>query len=240
MFLKVQLNWNVVIPAENIDIKGLMLQKAILVRLLDDFCAKKATKDLGYLLAVTTLDKIGEGKVREHSGDVLFPVTFTCLSFKNRKGCDPEVHCDWGQVHGGPEGVPGCRRIGGRLLGPGLVPIAFGSKDPREASSSSTESNAPYGDSVSSGVINIACKLTTRPEITIDTKRFHQTLATATATIMFLLKRRESSATERGREKEEIERKSSNHGRIEWRISAVAVLVLVAPAAAAVDDGVMV
>ncbi|XP_071732540.1 DNA-directed RNA polymerase V subunit 7-like [Rutidosis leptorrhynchoides] len=86
MFLKVQLNWNVVIPAENLDIKGLMLQKAILVRLLDDFSAKKATKDYGYLLAVTTLDKIGEGKVREHSGDVLFPVSFTCLSFKVFRG----------------------------------------------------------------------------------------------------------------------------------------------------------
>ncbi|KAD4178133.1 hypothetical protein E3N88_26724 [Mikania micrantha] len=84
--LYVQLNWNVVIPAENLDIKGLMLQKAILVRLLDDFSAKKATKDLGYLLAVTTLDKIGEGKVREHSGDVLFPVSFTCLSFKVFRG----------------------------------------------------------------------------------------------------------------------------------------------------------
>ena len=86
MFLKVQLNWNVVIPAENLDIKGLMLQKAILVRLLDDFSAKKATKDLGYLLAVTTLDKIGEGKVREHTGDVLFPLSFTCLSFKIFRG----------------------------------------------------------------------------------------------------------------------------------------------------------
>ncbi|CAI9277783.1 unnamed protein product [Lactuca saligna] len=86
MFLKVQLNWNVVIPAESLDIKGIMLQKAILIRLLDDFSTKRATKDLGYLLAVTTLDKIGEGKVREHSGDVLFPVTFTCLSFKVFKG----------------------------------------------------------------------------------------------------------------------------------------------------------
>nr|GEU51978.1 DNA-directed RNA polymerase V subunit 7-like [Tanacetum cinerariifolium] len=83
MFLKEQLNWNVVIPAVNLDIKGLMLQKAILVRLLDDFSAKKATKALGYLLAVTTLDKIGEGKVREHSGDVLFPLSFTCCALKS-------------------------------------------------------------------------------------------------------------------------------------------------------------
>lgn len=71
-----------VIRAEDLAIKGLMLQKKIVAKLLDDFSAKKATKDLGYLLAVTTLDNIGEGKVREHSGDVLFPVNFTCLSFK--------------------------------------------------------------------------------------------------------------------------------------------------------------
>ncbi|GJR14699.1 DNA-directed RNA polymerase V subunit 7-like protein [Tanacetum coccineum] len=83
---KKQLNWNVVIPTENLDIKGLMLQKVILVCLLDDFSEKKVTKALGYLLAVTTLDKIGEGKVREHSGDVLFPLSFTCLSFKVFRG----------------------------------------------------------------------------------------------------------------------------------------------------------
>nr|GEV01585.1 hypothetical protein [Tanacetum cinerariifolium] len=50
------------------------------------FRPKKATKDLGYLLAVTTLDKIDEGKVREHSGDVLFHLSFTCLSFKIFRG----------------------------------------------------------------------------------------------------------------------------------------------------------
>nr|GEY78358.1 DNA-directed RNA polymerase V subunit 7-like [Tanacetum cinerariifolium] len=47
---------------ENLDIKGLMLQKAILVCLLDDFSKKKASKALGYLLSMTTLDKISEGE----------------------------------------------------------------------------------------------------------------------------------------------------------------------------------
>ncbi|KAH7511139.1 hypothetical protein FEM48_ZijujUnG0041600 [Ziziphus jujuba var. spinosa] len=67
MFLKVQLPWNVVIPAENLDAKGLMLQKAIVIRLMDEFATKKATKDLGYFLAVTTLDKgeILEGVVHK-------------------------------------------------------------------------------------------------------------------------------------------------------------------------------
>jgi len=86
MFFKKQLQWNVIIPAENMDVKGLMLQRAIITRLLEDFAAKKATKDLGYLLAVTTLDKIGEGRVRQQEGDVLFPVTFTALTFNIFKG----------------------------------------------------------------------------------------------------------------------------------------------------------
>lgn len=86
MFLKVQLTWNVVIPAENLDVKGLMLQKAIIIRLLDDFSSKKATKDLGYFVILTNLDKIGEGKVREHTGDVLFPVSFSCITFKIYRG----------------------------------------------------------------------------------------------------------------------------------------------------------
>ena len=68
MFLKVQLPWNVIIPANSLDAKGLMLQKAIVVRLLDEFAYKKATKDLGYFMAVTTLESIGEGRVGQHRG----------------------------------------------------------------------------------------------------------------------------------------------------------------------------
>ncbi|CAL5374777.1 hypothetical protein CsSME_00008237 [Camellia sinensis var. sinensis] len=86
MFLKVQLPWNVVIPAESLDTKGLMLQKSIIIRLLDDFSTKKATKELGYFLALITLDNIGEGRVRQHSGDVLFPVLFSCITFKLHRG----------------------------------------------------------------------------------------------------------------------------------------------------------
>ncbi|XP_074381629.1 DNA-directed RNA polymerase V subunit 7-like [Apium graveolens] len=94
MFLKAQLQWNVIIPPENLDVEGLARQKAIIVRLLDEFSAKKATSALGYFLAVTTLDKIGEGKVRQHSGDVLFPVTFSCITYKAFAGeiLEGEVH----------------------------------------------------------------------------------------------------------------------------------------------------
>ncbi|KAK6911410.1 hypothetical protein RJ641_023503 [Dillenia turbinata] len=86
MFLKVQLSWNVIIPPEALDAKGLMLQRAIIIRLLDDISLRKATRDLGYILAVTTLDSIGEGKVRQQTGEVVFPVVFTCLTFKIFKG----------------------------------------------------------------------------------------------------------------------------------------------------------
>ncbi|KAE8123819.1 hypothetical protein FH972_018743 [Carpinus fangiana] len=86
MFLKVKLPWNVIIPAENLDAKGLMLQRAIIIRLLGDFAARKATKDLGYYHAVTTLDSIGEGRVRQQTGDVIFPVVFSAITFKLYKG----------------------------------------------------------------------------------------------------------------------------------------------------------
>ncbi|KAH7573312.1 hypothetical protein JRO89_XS03G0114800 [Xanthoceras sorbifolium] len=86
MFLKIQLSWNVVIPAESLESNGLMLQRSMILRLLDDFASKKASKDLGYYLAVTTLDNIGEGKVRQNTGDVLFPVRFSGITFKIFRG----------------------------------------------------------------------------------------------------------------------------------------------------------
>ncbi|GAA0142422.1 DNA-directed RNA polymerase [Lithospermum erythrorhizon] len=86
MFLKTQLSWNVVIPAKNLDTNGLMLQKAIILRLMKNFADKKATKELGYFMALTTLDEVGEGKVRPTTGDVLFPVKFSCITFKVFRG----------------------------------------------------------------------------------------------------------------------------------------------------------
>ncbi|MCH83165.1 DNA-directed RNA polymerase II subunit RPB7-like, partial [Trifolium medium] len=51
----VALPWNVIIAAENLKPGSLMLQRAINIRLLSDFAAKKATKCMGYVLVVTTL-----------------------------------------------------------------------------------------------------------------------------------------------------------------------------------------
>ncbi|KAK4710999.1 hypothetical protein R3W88_005512 [Solanum pinnatisectum] len=86
MYVKSQLSWNVIIPAENLDVEGLMLQKAIVIRLMNDFASMKASKNLGYFMALTSLERIGEGKVRDHAGDVLFPVEFSCLTFKLFRG----------------------------------------------------------------------------------------------------------------------------------------------------------
>ncbi|KAF6173453.1 hypothetical protein GIB67_027148 [Kingdonia uniflora] len=81
MFLKVQLPWNVMISPDSLDEKGLLLQRSVIVKLMEEFANQKATKDHGYHIAVTTLEKIGEGKVREQGG-VLFPVIFNCITFK--------------------------------------------------------------------------------------------------------------------------------------------------------------
>jgi DNA-directed RNA polymerase-4/5 subunit 7 len=86
MFLKVKLPWNILIPAENLDAEGLMLQTSIVIRLLGEFAARKASKDLGYYLAVTTLESIGEGRVKQLTGDVIFPVVFSALTFNLYRG----------------------------------------------------------------------------------------------------------------------------------------------------------
>ena len=82
MFVKVKLPWNVVDPAENL--------VTIVICLLDDFAGRKSTKDLGCYLAVTTLESIGEGKVRENAGEMLFPVVFIGKIFQ---GIDLEGDC---------------------------------------------------------------------------------------------------------------------------------------------------
>ncbi|PQQ11127.1 DNA-directed RNA polymerase V subunit 7-like [Prunus yedoensis var. nudiflora] len=82
MFLKVQLPWDVVISAESLEVKGLMLQKSIIVRLLDDFASTKATKRIldTFLLSQSWRadGSVGSGSIL----DVLFPVVFRGITFK--------------------------------------------------------------------------------------------------------------------------------------------------------------
>uniref|UniRef100_A0A1D1Y5W5 DNA-directed RNA polymerase subunit n=1 Tax=Anthurium amnicola TaxID=1678845 RepID=A0A1D1Y5W5_9ARAE len=86
VFLEVELSWNVLIAPDNLYAEGLKLQRSIILRILEDISNRKASKEYGYFVAVTTLENIGEGKVRELTGDVLFPVVFKCVTFKPLKG----------------------------------------------------------------------------------------------------------------------------------------------------------
>ncbi|KAI3995129.1 hypothetical protein MKX01_031931 [Papaver californicum] len=90
MYLKVELSWNVVVSAEQLHGEGLLLQRAIILQLLEDFSNRKATSEYGYFVAPTALERIGDGKVRQDSGDVLFPVVFKCITFRPFKG---EILC---------------------------------------------------------------------------------------------------------------------------------------------------
>ncbi|CAL5071444.1 unnamed protein product [Urochloa decumbens] len=86
VFLEAEMSWNVLISPSQLDRKGLLLRKAIIVRLLEDVTNKRASKEHGYYIAVNQLKAISEGKVRELTGDVLFPITFTCITQKPMKG----------------------------------------------------------------------------------------------------------------------------------------------------------
>ncbi|PHT55612.1 hypothetical protein CQW23_04098 [Capsicum baccatum] len=50
MYSTHQLSWNVIILAEKLEVEGLLLQKAIVIRLLEDFAFKKMSKDLDYFI----------------------------------------------------------------------------------------------------------------------------------------------------------------------------------------------
>ncbi|KAK3140663.1 hypothetical protein QOZ80_5AG0404000 [Eleusine coracana subsp. coracana] len=86
VFLESEMTWNVLISPNQLSPKGLLLRKAIIVRLLEDVTNKTASKGHGYYVAVNQLKAIAEGKVRELTGDILFPVTFTCITQKPMKG----------------------------------------------------------------------------------------------------------------------------------------------------------
>lgn len=86
VFLEAEMNSNVLISPDQLTPQGLLLQKAIITRLLEDIANKKASKEHGYFIAITSLKSIGDGRVRTLTGDVLFPVSFSCLTQKPTKG----------------------------------------------------------------------------------------------------------------------------------------------------------
>ena len=42
---------------------------------MEDFATRKSSNDHGFFVDVTSRGKIGEGRIRDLTGDVLFPVT---------------------------------------------------------------------------------------------------------------------------------------------------------------------
>jgi len=45
---------------------------------MGSFATRKSSNEHGFFIAVTYLNKIGEGRIRDLTGDVLFSVTFKC------------------------------------------------------------------------------------------------------------------------------------------------------------------
>ena len=86
VFRQVEMSWNVPLSPDKLSPKGLLLRKSIIERLLEDIACRKASKEHGYYIAVNQLKAISEGRVREVTGDVLFAVTFSCITLKPMKG----------------------------------------------------------------------------------------------------------------------------------------------------------
>lgn len=59
---------------------------------MQDFTAMKTTEDLGHYLAVTTVESIGDGTIRQQTGDLMFSVVFGSITFKLYRG---EVLAGW-------------------------------------------------------------------------------------------------------------------------------------------------
>ncbi|KAL3727093.1 hypothetical protein ACJRO7_031919 [Eucalyptus globulus] len=143
MFLKVQLPWNVIISAENLDVTGLMLQRSIIRCLLDDFACKKASKtwvisSLGITFKLFW-GEILDGVVHQVFKHGVFlrcgPVKNAYLSnlkladhkyvpgenpvFMNDKlskigkRCDCPIRGDWNRVDRGGKGTSGVDQLGG-------------------------------------------------------------------------------------------------------------------------------
>ncbi|KAI3908573.1 hypothetical protein MKW92_042295 [Papaver armeniacum] len=93
MCLNVEFPLNVVVPGEQLYGEGMLIQRAIILQLLEDLSNCKATLDYGYFVAPPT--------VRQDSSNVLFPVVFNYITFKPLKGRDPvwggkQDHETWG------------------------------------------------------------------------------------------------------------------------------------------------
>ena len=88
VFPEVEMQWDILIPSDQLDTKGLSLHKAVVLRLMEDFATKKSSNKHGFFVAVTFLIKIGEERIQDLTGDILFPVTF---EYPVQKPCKNEI-----------------------------------------------------------------------------------------------------------------------------------------------------
>ncbi|KAJ4722595.1 DNA-directed RNA polymerase II subunit [Melia azedarach] len=86
MFFEVEMLRDVAVPSKLMDRNGLFLQRYIVTRLLENLLSEKASRDLGYFLAVSTLKSIRRGESVNESGDVSFRILFECRTFLPIRG----------------------------------------------------------------------------------------------------------------------------------------------------------
>ena len=84
--LKDKIQWDILIPPDQLKAKGLPLHEAIVLRLMQDFATRKSSNENGFFVVVTSLNKIGERRIWDLTGDILFSVTFKCPVQKPCKG----------------------------------------------------------------------------------------------------------------------------------------------------------
>ena len=70
---------DILIPLDQLNMKDLLLSKVTILRLIEDFTTRESSNEHEFFVAVTSLNKIGEGRIWDLNGDVPFPLTFKCI-----------------------------------------------------------------------------------------------------------------------------------------------------------------
>ena len=69
VFLEVEMQGSILIPPDQ-------LMWVVILRLMSISTTEKASNEHGIFIAITSLSKIGEGRIRDLTGNVLFPMAF--------------------------------------------------------------------------------------------------------------------------------------------------------------------
>lgn len=81
MFFEIAMDRPIVLQPHKL-CEGPNIHVVILLQLLEEVNSLKCSEDHGYYVTPTTLESIGDGRVRSHTGAVVFPVRFKCIVFK--------------------------------------------------------------------------------------------------------------------------------------------------------------